>query len=301
MFIDCFPYFNEIELLELRIRMLYEHVDRFLIVEADKTHRGDPKAFTCKADLEKLKVPTDKISLVQVSLPSAEENPDPWVRERGQRDALTHVMDMCDENTIFFVSDCDEILDPCKIPDALKVVSENYDMIIHAPMVFLMGRGDRRACKPDGTPYFWSAPYFLINKQRQNRSLSAIRESQGRYFYKDGGVVDRSMFLDPVEVASGTCGWHFSWMGSNERRQIKCRSFVHCHDNIPSAAAPLNSTEIQDFIQNYSPSVGNTDPIGRSDHILEYFPPELLPTEAFTIERARNFLFSDGRSNARGS
>ena len=298
MFIDCFPYFNEIELLELRIRMLNEHVDRFLIVEADKTHRGEPKNFTCEEALKEIDVPTDKISLLKVSLPSIEENPDPWVRERGQRDALTYAMDMFSDDTIFFVSDCDEILDPSKIPDALSVVSANYDRIVHAPMVFLVGRADRRACMPNGIPYLWSAPYFLTNKQRQNQSLSLIRESQGEYFYKDGQLVDRSVFSDPVEVTTGTCGWHFSWMGDNTRRQIKCRSFVHCYDVIPAAQAPLDSPEMQTFIQDYVPEVGSTDPIGRRDHILEYFPPELLPTEAFTIKRARNFLFSDGRSNA---
>jgi len=294
MLIDCFPYFNEAELLELRIRMLNDHVDRFLIVEANKTHRGDPKPFTCQETIEKLGLPSEKISLIKVELPSADENPDPWVRERGQRDSLAYVMDMLPEDTIFFVSDCDEILDPSKIPDALRVVSENPDRILHAPMVFLVGRADRRACMPNGTPYPWTAPYFLINKQRKNQSLSLIREQQGDYFFKNGEIVDRSAFLDPKEVTTGTCGWHFSWMGDNTRRQIKCHSFVHCFDYIPAAAAPLNSDEMKNFIADYTPEVGSTDPIGRSDHILEYFPPELLPPEAFTIERACKFLFSHG-------
>lgn len=295
MFVDCFPYFNEVELLELRIRMLNDHVDRFLIVEADKTHRGEPKPFTCQQTIEELGLPSEKISLLKVSLPSIDENPDPWARERGQRDSLAYAMDMLPEDAIFFVSDCDEILDPAKISDALRVVSENPDRILHAPMVFLVGRADRRACMPDGTPYPWTAPYFLINNQRKGQSLSLIREQQGDYFFNDGNIVDRSAFSTPLDFAANVCGWHFSWMGDNTRRQIKCRSFVHCFDYIPAAAAPLNSEEMQGFIADYVPEVGGTDPIGRSDHILEYYPPELLPTEAFTIERARNFLLSDGR------
>ena len=31
--VDCFPYFNEKELLELRINLLYDHVDKFIISE----------------------------------------------------------------------------------------------------------------------------------------------------------------------------------------------------------------------------------------------------------------------------
>jgi beta-1,4-mannosyl-glycoprotein beta-1,4-N-acetylglucosaminyltransferase len=295
MFIDCFPYFNEAELLELRVRMLHDHVDRFLIVEANKTHRGEPKEFTCEETIKELGIPSEKISLLKVQLPSIEDNPDPWVRERGQRDALAYAMDMFSDDTVFFVSDCDEILDPEKLDDALRAVSANSDRIVHAPMVFLVGRADRRACKPNKVPYLWTAPYFLINHQRKNQSLSLLRENQGEYFYKDGQVVDKSVFSDPTEVATGTCGWHFSWMGDNTRRQIKCHSFVHCFDYIPAAAAPLNSDEMQNFIADYAPEVGATDPIGRTDHILEYYPPELLPTEAFTIKRARKFLFSDGR------
>ena len=42
MLIDCFPYFNEKELLELRIATLYDHVDGFLITDANRTHR-EPK------------------------------------------------------------------------------------------------------------------------------------------------------------------------------------------------------------------------------------------------------------------
>ena len=46
MIIDCFPYFIEEELLELRLRLLYNKVDRFVITEADRTHRGVPKRMT---------------------------------------------------------------------------------------------------------------------------------------------------------------------------------------------------------------------------------------------------------------
>jgi hypothetical protein len=42
MLIDYFPYFNERELLELRIRLLQDHVDHFVIAEADRTGRADP-------------------------------------------------------------------------------------------------------------------------------------------------------------------------------------------------------------------------------------------------------------------
>lgn len=295
MFVDCFPYFNEEELLELRIHMLKDHVDAFLIVEADKTHRGEPKNFTCAQTIEKLGIPSEKIRLLQVELPSIEQDPNPWVRERGQRDALTYGMANFPDDTVFFISDCDEILDPVKLPDALRAVSENPDMIVHAPMVFLMGRADLRACEPTGVPYLWTAPYFYFGNKVKNQTLSLIRESGGVYFYKDGKIVTKEAFADPIEVTAGTCGWHFSWMGDTTKRQIKCRSFVHCFDYIPSAAAPLDSSDMQKFMENYKPDVGSTDPLGRTDHILDYYPQELLPSEVFKLDRVKAHLLPDDR------
>ena len=43
MIVDAFTFFNEKELVELRVKYLSEIVDYFLIVEADVTHTGKNK------------------------------------------------------------------------------------------------------------------------------------------------------------------------------------------------------------------------------------------------------------------
>ena len=45
MVYDCFPFFNELDLLEIRLNVLKDGVDRFVIVEAGETHTGKPKPF----------------------------------------------------------------------------------------------------------------------------------------------------------------------------------------------------------------------------------------------------------------
>jgi len=40
---DCFIFFNELDLLEIRLKTLDKVVDYFVLVEADKTHRGKKK------------------------------------------------------------------------------------------------------------------------------------------------------------------------------------------------------------------------------------------------------------------
>ena len=71
--VNCFPYFNEKELLELRIKLLYDKVDQFIITDADRTHSGQPKPFTCIDTLKELGIPQDKITVVQVNVPSFED------------------------------------------------------------------------------------------------------------------------------------------------------------------------------------------------------------------------------------
>jgi hypothetical protein len=43
--IDCFTFYNELEILELRFLELYDVVDKFIIVEADQTFSGNNKRF----------------------------------------------------------------------------------------------------------------------------------------------------------------------------------------------------------------------------------------------------------------
>ena len=77
MFLDTFTYFNERELLELRVNALKDHVSGFIIAEGDRTHRGEPKEYTCTETIKELRLPEDMIWVVEVKLPSFEEAPDP--------------------------------------------------------------------------------------------------------------------------------------------------------------------------------------------------------------------------------
>lgn len=45
MIYDCFSFFNELDLLEIRLNVLKDVVDRFVLVEAGETHAGKPKPF----------------------------------------------------------------------------------------------------------------------------------------------------------------------------------------------------------------------------------------------------------------
>ena len=47
---DCFQYFNEDHIIDLRFNILDEFVDYFVISESTKTHQGETKKLNFKID-----------------------------------------------------------------------------------------------------------------------------------------------------------------------------------------------------------------------------------------------------------
>ena len=75
MIIDAFSFFNEKELVQLRIKYLYQLIDKFVIIEADHTHQGKKKdwnfenilnnqlkKFKDKIDYHKIKIDLNHVS-----------------------------------------------------------------------------------------------------------------------------------------------------------------------------------------------------------------------------------------------
>ena len=280
MLFDCFLYFNEKELLELRYNMLKDIVDGFIITDADRTFKGDKKPFTCVETLEELGIPQDKVQVLHVELPGPEEFPDPWLREYAQRDALAVGMRMTPPDSVFFFSDVDEIPKPEALIEGAKLAKEAPDRCVRLSMPMFYGRADLRVMDPNGddskAPNNWVCGTFVLSEHLKGDTLSQIRRN-------------------PNDVIYGHCdaGWHFSWMGGPDRLKRKVQSFSHCYDVIPNAVAPADSQEMLDFMDQYKAKAGATDPLGRTDHILVDYPHELLPPELFRIDRVRDFLLPD--------
>ena len=53
MIVDAFTFFNEKELVELRVKYLNDIVDCFLVVEADHTHTGKEKKMEFSRNIRK--------------------------------------------------------------------------------------------------------------------------------------------------------------------------------------------------------------------------------------------------------
>ena len=269
MLIDCFPYFNEAELLELRLKLLYDKVDRFIITEADHTHSGKPKSLTLLDTLKTIDVPLDKIVYVHVQLPSFEEEPNHWVRERMQRDAAKQFIK---DDDIVFVSDCDEILNPIHINYLVSVKQSHPNNILRTPLAFLCGRADLRVHNGNGDPIRWNAPFFVSGSQLKKYTLSQIREDHAWSLHN---LADSDILITEGGFQK-ELGWHFTWMGNIDRIQLKETSYCHAGEYSVSS----------DYIANE----GSKDPLGRSDHILKYYDVSQLPSIINESIKLKDFL-----------
>lgn len=118
MIYDCFTFFNELDSLEVRLNILYDYVDKFVITEGNKTHTGKDKEFILEKNFERYKKFSDKIIYIKVDdFPplKSEENDEygnNWLYENFQRDAIMRGLKDCKPDDIVIISDCDEIIKP---------------------------------------------------------------------------------------------------------------------------------------------------------------------------------------------
>ena len=63
---DCFTFFNELEILDLRLKELNNHVDYFVLVEATLTHTGKSKDLIFEKNKNKFSEYLDKIIHIKV-------------------------------------------------------------------------------------------------------------------------------------------------------------------------------------------------------------------------------------------
>jgi len=111
MIYDCFSYWDEDLLLDLRLNILNQFVDIFVIVEGNKTWQNNPKNF--RFNINKFEKFKKKIKYIKVEdLPDGK---DPYIRENHQRNAIMRGLNDAKKDDIIIISDLDEIPNPIAI------------------------------------------------------------------------------------------------------------------------------------------------------------------------------------------
>jgi beta-1,4-mannosyl-glycoprotein beta-1,4-N-acetylglucosaminyltransferase len=217
---DCFTFFNELELLEIRLEELAPVVDRFVIAESPLTFTGRPKPLHFRDKKARFAAFADKIiHIVADEQPITES---PWDREWYQRNALQRGIADAAPDDLILLSDIDEIPRRqviCKIkkspPDLNEVLCLELRMFYYFANLEFDDRWLRR-----GPRCLVKGGYFGMQKLRNikgphssffhdmSRAISAWRES--------GRLLRRRAIRD--------AGWHFSYLGGVAAIQEKVQS-----------------------------------------------------------------------------
>ena len=291
--------------------MLKDYVDEFVISESNRTHSGSPIKYELKKTIKKLGLPIEKIKIIELDIP---DNKDLVIEridhlncsfdykesdnqtnlkslrarviERMQKDALLKVLNDYDDKTIFIHSDSDEIIRPDSIEFIVNTVIANSNVLIKIPLVLLDGRADlRRYVKSTDKPTPWNGGMFVCIKDHLKNNTPTELRSCNNSKYQVTYITHNNETIEDM-------GWHFSWMGNNDLRQIKRKAMSHHDDFFPTTIfnAKYSSDEANDFFDNYIISEGNISSSGEKDSVLKKYPLENLPKEVFTLSRVLSFL-----------
>lgn len=189
--VDAFTFFNENDVLAIRLEELHQVVDKFWIVTGDTTFRGEPKPDYL--DYKRFYKYKEKIEIVKVKLPKVGS---PWDREIAQRNAIvTSTSSYMNPEDTLIISDVDEI--PRR--SVVRPVDDEHRLILDKFSYSINMLTD------EGNSAVRMLPYGLIG----NRTAEQIRRST----YND--------------ILVPNAGWEFSSLGTPEKIYLKFKSFAH--------------------------------------------------------------------------
>lgn len=215
--IDCFTFFNEIELLQIRLELLYNYVDKFVIVEANLTHSGNHKSFIYKDNIQLFEKYKDKITYIPVSLDKTEltiaevDKYDPnngsWILENQQRNAIIYGLNDAELNDVVLIGDLDEI-------PSIEVLQYLREHPLSAPMSLIqLFHYYYMNCQNIGYDRNWNGTVVVPYDPNTFMMPQYYRDYRNTFNRIDNG------------------GWHFSYLGGVDRIKSKIESFAHTELN----------------------------------------------------------------------
>ena len=207
--IDCFIFYNEIDLLTYRLNILNSIVDYFIIVESTHTFSGKEKTLFFNENKNLFKIFQDKIIHIIIDdmpykYPDINiNNNEQWKNEHYQRNCILKGLKKInlDNDDIIIISDIDEIPDPNTLykikNDEIKVEINKLEMDFY---------------------------YYNLNTKFETKwYLSKILSYKK---YKDLNISFENIrqYICPI-IQNG--GWHLSYFGDSLFIKNKIETFSH--------------------------------------------------------------------------
>lgn len=256
--VDCFTFYNELDMLEYRLKVLAPHVDWFVLVESHRTFVGRPKELFYENNKARYAAFHDKIIHVVVDIKDEDLPPlakdIAWRREFSQRNSIMRGLErltadgrLCDRD-IVLIADLDEIHGPRRLQElpaafdapGATAFSLQQDMYIYNYESHVAGK--------------WTLPRACTYGHLRGTEPQALRNSRRH------PILPRS-------------GWHLSYFGSVEFIVNKVSNFAHQeasiqrHNDAAKVAARLRARKDL-FLRE------NTKITHRPLHTNPYPPPE---------------------------
>ena len=221
--VDCFLFYNELDLLKFKLKELNDVVDHFVLIESKYTFVGNDKELYYEKNKDKFAEYSDKIIHVihdnNATLkngPRDDGLPNSWSNEKEQRFYGTKgivQLNLADHD-IIIVSDLDEIVDK----NTLKKIKEN-------------GLEEPISCLEQDM-YYYNLTNRLNNKWYQSKILSYKKYKE----YVDN-VTKFNTLVRPKYNTRGKHignypiikkgGWHFSFFGGVDMIKNKINNYSH--------------------------------------------------------------------------
>ena len=230
--IDCFMYFDEDLILDIRLNVLGSVVDKFIICEATRDHAGKIK--NLRFNIEKFKKFQNKIDYVvvddiPVNVKSFKKN---WhenhLRDQFQRNALSRGINKYNSEDLIMISDIDEIPNPNKIKDFN--IENKY-------ACFLQKNFQSKINLLNITDKYWAGTKICQKKFLKSPQWLRNIKTKKPPFWK--------FFADKQPQLIENGGWHFSFLKSPYDIKKKINSYSHQEFNIPKFT---NAKNIEDKI-----------------------------------------------------
>jgi beta-1,4-mannosyl-glycoprotein beta-1,4-N-acetylglucosaminyltransferase len=239
---DCFTFFNELDLLEIRLEELYDTVDKFIIVEANKTHQGNPKNFFLEKNRERYAKWWNKVIYIKVEdLPSPRFNQfyrflnrfdhptlkslsyslkiGSWNGENFQRNCISRGIDsLATTGDMILVGDLDEIPSKDGVSKAKELLmKKNVESVIWKMKNYKFYYNGLVDSEWIGT----KAVLFKTLKKRLRNKPQNIRTSFKEKF------IEKVLKKDYLNKKVIKDGWHFSWIGDKKKIFEKIKATSH--------------------------------------------------------------------------
>lgn len=268
---DCFTFYNELDLLELRLEELYDHVDYFVLVEANRTFQNNEKPMYFAENQHRFAKWMDKIQHIYVE--DMPVDTDAWGREAHQRNCIARGIVDADDNDIIIVSDLDEILRPETI-DMMRSDDANVIWGLRMPLFYF--KLNHMLTTTDSTYTTWG----MACRKRFYTNAEDLRKQ--RFSLNSFGYNHNQSGIHMMEHA----GWQFSYFGNTEFARSKIQSFAHVETNKPEV---LESIDVERSVAN-GDGLG-PNPIERfaAMHLDDYFPK----TVRANTERWASWIVTD--------